>query len=84
MKRTQSKAVKPARKGAVKVPKGWVIVPVGNRRPRDYKWYCPSDLPGTAQGWHTGQNHGTEICRTDCLVIRRNPRAVRAHKGRKV
>ncbi len=84
MKRTQSKAVKPARTGAVKVPNGWLELRKGDPRPEGYKFA----LVGVNM-WHRGDPdlYGQIIDEEDATVmhfIRRNPRAARANKGRKV
>ncbi len=83
MKRTQSKAVKP--KGAVKVPKGWKYVPRGQEIRKGDRYRSkyqgrfiaidPVDI-GFRLVW---DNYPY-----DMFYIRRNPRADRAHKGRKV
>ncbi len=75
MKRTQSKAVKPARKGAVKVPKGW------RKLPDD------ALIVSTDQYWHFREKLFLPVWRSighrvddgiQDFYIRRNPRAARA------
>ncbi len=85
MKRTQSKAVK--RKGAVKVPKGWrkllwdEVLKLGDRRSRigGKHWFETMN-----EGMTAGESMSEAYREQGCIYIRRNPRAARANKGRKV
>ncbi len=90
MKRTQSKAVKPARKGVVKVPipRGWYELPAGSKRKRGDRHKChvgaEPDTPGFGEvcvEWGIITDRNIEVSGP---YIRRNPRAARANKGRKV
>ncbi len=81
MKRTQSKAVKPARKAAVKwptLPEGWRWVhPRETLHVGDCTWatFWVEWVPTPFYGLRCGKAK---------FYIRRNPRAARANKGRKV
>ncbi len=78
MKRTQSKAVKPATKGAVKVPKEWREL----RKGSVIRW---TDMPLEPEGFRAytdaedncvGEHY--DFMGRHTLHIRRNPRAARA------
>lgn len=82
MKRTQSKAVKPARKGAVKVPKVLLRCPACHRtkvvKREDYDEPDAIELSLRCPKCDNGGGFN------ESTTIRRNPRAARANKGRKV
>ncbi len=77
MKRTQSKAVKPATKGAVKVPTAYTETVI--TEPEYMRWQpALTDKQIDQIHRYIAKKHGVK------LPIRRNPRAARANKGRKV